>query len=389
VNPLDALINLGEAPPDDGPSSGGARRRQIAWYRTPLPKEVLKQLSQRSDIRGFIQVFSFYGLYFGMIALALYSFGHWHWAITAMLVWLHGTVASFNGGCALHELNHGTVFRTKWLNAFFAHIAGLTSWWSVIGFHTSHQRHHAFTLHQPDDREVTQPMSLKLRWWQYLHIVFMNPLSPFYGIRSTVRIARGQFVNDWDKGLFENDPPKHARFRRWAWTLLFFHGTLLVTCVTLAITLKLYPLLLLPVMISCGPWIGSWLVWLCSTPQHFGLLDDVPDFRLSCRTFTTNPLVSMLYWHMEYHIDHHMYPMVPCYNLKKLHRAIEYDLPPTPRGLWACWKDVRQIVQKQKENPKYMHRVDLPPANRTVAPMPNASLQPADVEQETQLQAQT
>ena len=55
-----------------------------------------------------------------------------------------------------------------------------------------------------------------------------------------------------------------------------------------------------------------------------------------------------------------MYAAVPCYNLKKLHEAIQADLQPCPAGLWASWKLVLEILKKQKSDPSYYYAVDLP-----------------------------
>jgi fatty acid desaturase len=66
------------------------------------------------------------------------------------------------------------------------------------------------------------------------------------------------------------------------------------------------------------------------------LLDNVSDFRLSTRTIILNPLLRFLYWHMNFHIEHHKYAAVPCYRLGTLHRLIRHDLPPSPRGLLAA-----------------------------------------------------
>ena len=71
-----------------------------------------------------------------------------------------------------------------------------------------------------------------------------------------------------------------------------------------------------------------------------------------CRSLSTadnhaHPLVQFLYWHMNFHIEHHMYAAVPCYNLAKLHRAIQHDLPPTPVGIVATWQEIIAILRKQ------------------------------------------
>ena len=85
------------------------------------------------------------------------------------------------------------------------------------------------------------------------------------------------------------------------------------------------------------------------------------DFRLCTRTVILSPFVRFLYWHMNYHIEHHMYAAVPCYNLGKLHQQISYDLPACPRGLVAAWKEIISTLRRQKSDPAYQRVPELPP----------------------------
>ena len=75
-----------------------------------------------------------------------------------------------------------------------------------------------------------------------------------------------------------------------------------------------------------------------------------------------NPFLRFLYWHMNYHIEHHMYAAVPCYNLGKLHAAIQRDLPPSPAGVVAAWREIIPILRRQKIDPTYQYIAPLPPA---------------------------
>ena len=111
---------------------------------------------------------------------------------------------------------------------------------------------------------------------------------------------------------------------------------------------------------SLAPFYGGWLFFLCNNTQHIALQDNVPDFRLCCRTFTVNPLVQFLYWHMNYHTEHHMYAAVPCYRLGRLHRLIRHDLPACPRGIAATWKEIGAILKIQNQNPDYQHLAACP-----------------------------
>ena len=45
--------------------------------------------------------------------------------------------------------------------------------------------------------------------------------------------------------------------------------------------------------------------------QHGGLADNVTDHRLNSRTVYMNPVSRFIYWNMNYHVEHHMFPMVP------------------------------------------------------------------------------
>lgn len=99
---------------------------------------------------------------------------------------------------------------------------------------------------------------------------------------------------------------------------------------------------------------------LVGMPQHMGLRNNVPDFRLCCRTMTLNPLFSFLYWRMNYHTEHHMYPVVPCYNLPRLHALIRHDLPHTHHGLLATWLEIAYTMSRQKYEPGFQLDPSLP-----------------------------
>jgi fatty acid desaturase len=87
---------------------------------------------------------------------------------------------------------------------------------------------------------------------------------------------------------------------------------------------------------------------------------DVPDFRLCCRTFTCSWFPAFLYWNMQYHVEHHMFPAVPFYNLPRLRKAIEHDLPPAPHGLLATWRELIPILKRQRREPGYFFAPPLP-----------------------------
>lgn len=251
----------------------------VSWYRTPVDPKILKRLHERSDWLGLLQTLPYLGTLVLTGFAAFYSSRHWPVPATLLLVFLHGTGYAFlmNG---VHELSHGTVFRTKWLNEFFVRILAFLGWINFEMFQVSHARHHRYTLHPPDDLEVVLPIRLMVK--HFFKHGFVNPAGFFFAVKNTIRVARGQLRGEWELGLFPESKPERQRPIRWARTLLVGHGLL----IAVSICFKLW---LLPLLVTLPPLYGGWLFWLCNHTQHIGLQDNVPDFRLCCRTFTLNP----------------------------------------------------------------------------------------------------
>lgn len=63
---------------------------------------------------------------------------------------------------------------------------------------------------------------------------------------------------------------------------------------------------------------------------------------------------------MQYHIEHHMFPAVPFFNMPQLRAAIAHDLPPATQGLWDTWKEMLEVRRKQLEDSEYVFIPELP-----------------------------
>ena len=328
-----------------------ANQRKITWYRSRIDREVLRSLNQRSDWKGMLQTLG----HLGLLALtgtgAFYAAGRLPLPVLLLILFLHGTVHAFllNG---FHELCHNSVFRTKFLNTFFLRIFSFLGPFNYVRFWASHSDHHKYTLHPPDDYEVMLPV--KLTFSGFLKSAIVNPWGFYARWKLIVRLSFGKLEGPEATVMFpESDVEKRRELFNWARIQLVGHA--------LIVGVSLYfGLWLVPVLITLAPAYGGWLLYLCNTTQHVGLTDNVPDFRLCCRTITLNPLVRFLYWHMNFHIEHHMYAAVPCYNLGKLHKLIKHELPHCPVGLFETWKQITTILKKQKTDPEYQYVPELP-----------------------------
>ncbi len=326
---------------------------RVKWYRCKVPRETMSQLNQRSDLLGLAQTLGFLAVLCGGAALAIYSWARWPWYVTALLVFVNGHLWHFtiNG---FHELIHDSVFKTRWLNRFFLRVFSFLGWHNHHWFWASHTEHHKYTLHPPDDLEVIVPQNHSIK--SLLTTGIIDWRYPIDTLRGTLRTASGRIDADsaWSQYLFpESEPERRRQYFNWARLVLIGHG--LIVGISLAMGWWIVPL-----VITFPCIFGRWLHTLCNESQHAGLPDNVADFRLCCRTMYLNPVLQFLYWHMNYHAEHHMFAAVPCYRLRALHRAIRHEMPPCPRGLIATWKQIYRAERREREEPGWHYIPELP-----------------------------
>jgi len=331
----------------------------VDWYRTPVPREVLEELNRRSDLKGFIQAGGHLALIVTTGVLAWLAYQRFGWIGLLPALFLHGIASSF---CinAVHELVHGTVFQTKALNEVFATLFAFPGWINHHAFWASHAEHHKFTLHDPHDQEVVVPMEVTLR--DFLRALTINLGSGKWHIGHAFRLARGRIVSEWGMHLYGN---QERRFRIFNWARVLVVGHAAIAAVSLY-----HGQWLIPVLTSLTPLYTGGLQFLLNQTQHVGLQDHVSDFRLNARTFHTNRLFRFLFWNMNYHIEHHMYAGVPCYNLPKLHEAVRHELPYTFRGLKEVWFHIIAVLYRQKEEPGYVYVPLIPGIGRPASAQP-------------------
>jgi MocE subfamily Rieske [2Fe-2S] domain protein len=77
-----------------------------------------------------------------------------------------------------------------------------------------------------------------------------------------------------------------------------------------------------------------------------------------------------LYWNMNYHVEHHMFPLVPYHALHRLHLAIKDDCPTPYAGLVAAWTEIIPAVLKQAKDPWYCVKRRLPEPKVRVNTLP-------------------
>ena len=335
---------------------------RVEWYRSPIEHATLRELSKRSDLQGWWQAVGHLALFAITGTLTFLLWAQQQWIGFVVLLFVHGTVASFFVGVPSHELGHGTVFRSKKLNRIFLYLFSLLGWFDTFDYNISHTYHHRYTLHPEGDREVLLPIPPTVGRTFLLQLFTINLLTKrkrtlgggvVGRIYTTFKAALGRdSASEWINALHNDQPDQHKKSMWWARAMLIIHGAILAISITTG-------LWVLPLILTFAPFIANWASFRVQLPQHCGLMDNVPDFRKSTRSMTLNPLLEFLYWRMNWHTEHHMYAGVPCYNLKKLSKVIAQDMP-KPRTLRSAWREMGETWRRQEADPAYQFDTPLP-----------------------------
>jgi fatty acid desaturase len=323
-----------------GESARGRGLVNAAWYKTPVPRPLLKELMRRSDAAGVRDTLVWYSLIIGAGVSAFLS-AHSAWAVPAFL--LYGTLYAGPADSRWHECGHGTAFRSGRLNDVLYQLASFQVMRRPTVWRWSHARHHSDTLITGRDPEIQ--VQLPLRPVAVLADFVGFKLAPTEFAKTMVN-AVGRMIEEEKTFIPESEWPRVIREAR-LWV-----GVFAIVIAMAVITRSWLPLLL----IGLPSIYGGWLYNFFGLTQHACLPENVLDHRLNSRTVLMNPVFRFLYWNMNYHIEHHMFPMVPYHALPRLHEATKADCPPAYPSLWAVYRELIPALWRQWRDPKYVVR---------------------------------
>jgi MocE subfamily Rieske [2Fe-2S] domain protein len=79
-------------------------------------------------------------------------------------------------------------------------------------------------------------------------------------------------------------------------------------------------------------------------------------------TVNVDSISRFIYWNMNYHVEHHMFPLVPYHVLPRLHELIKDDCPPPYPSIAAAWREILHATLRQVKDPAYHVKRPLPPS---------------------------
>jgi fatty acid desaturase len=330
-----------------GPDGARAVETGLAaaeWYHTDIPRKVIKDLMARSDGPAIRDSIIYYG---AMILLA--GIGIWLWpSWWSAPFWLaYGVLYGSASDSRWHEAGHGTAFRTRWMNDVVYQVACFMIVRNPASWKWSHTRHHTDTYIVGRDPEIAI-----MRPPAFIRVIgnFFGIFDAWNGWTRMLLNATGRLHPEEVTFIPEMERHKVVRVAR-IWTVIY----------AATIALAIWMGSILPLMVIGLPRLyGAWHHVMTGLLQHGGLADNVTDHRLNSRTVLMNPISRFIYWNMNYHIEHHMFPMVPYHALPRLHALIKDDLPaPTP-SIWAGYREMWPALRRQLANENYFIKRSLP-----------------------------
>ena len=320
------------------------------WYACPIARKDLKELMKRSDGPAIRDTLIWFAALAASGGLGYYFWGNW---LCLPFFLVYGVLYGSASDSRWHECGHGTAFKTRWMNDVVYHIACLMILREPTIWRWSHTRHHTDTIIVGRDPEIAAPrppdmvalllniFALKNGYIAFKHL--------FVHAASQLTAEEKTFVPDME---------------RWkvylvARLYLVIFASVIAACI---LTHSILPAMLIGLPTFYGAFLGHYF----GLTQHAGLAEDILDHRLNSRTVYMNPIFRFVYWNMNYHVEHHMFPMVPYHALPKLHAAIKADCPKPYANTLEAYAEILPALRKQLRDPSYYVKRELPASAKAV-----------------------
>ena len=327
------------------------------WYKPKIDKKTLKELSKRSDSKGLIDISVFIVALLLSGYLCIISWGTL-WSIPALL--LYGNIFYCKIISIQHETNHETYFKTRALNKFFYHITSLLGGFEAVRWKWSHFHHHTYTIftheevydYENNSPKPTEPIRFLLNFL---------PLGPLINIQKIRHFTHFEIIKH-SFGIITpvvNITVPEKEIKKIINSSRLYVGFWLIIIASSILFKTWLPI----IMLILPPFYGNTILMICGMTQHAGLADNVKDHRKSTRTVIMNPFFSFLYSNMEYHIEHHIFPKIPCHNLKAFHQVVKDQMPTPRKGVINAYKEIIPAIFKQAKDKNYYLNVEVPSTN--------------------------
>jgi fatty acid desaturase len=277
-----------------------------AW-RQALSKEDIRDLLVMRDWRSWLSVALNWAVVFASFALV----ARWPNPVTVLVALFVIGARQLGFAVLMHEAAHRSLFADRKVNDFVGNwLCAYPVWSDTKPYRPYHLQHHAKNWTDEDpDIGLAQPFpistdSFRRKVWRDL-----SGQTGWKRLKATVRrdlgMSKGRVKRNFDAGLDA------------------FHGVLITNIVLLTIvTIVWHPALYLL-------WVVAWLTTYSfvmrvrSIAEH-AMIPDPADEMKNTRTTVARWWERLLIAPncVNFHLEHHLLPTVPHYNLRRMHRML-------------------------------------------------------------------
>jgi fatty acid desaturase len=277
-----------------------------AW-REALSKDDVRELLVMRDWRSWLSVAVNWAIVFGAFALV----ARWPNPLTVLVALFVIGARQLGFAVLMHEAAHRSLFGSRRVNDWVGNwLCAYPVWSDTRPYRPYHLQHHAKNWTDEDpDLGLAQPFpitrdSFARKVWRDL-----SGQTGWKRLKATVRrdlgLSRGRVKRNFDAGLDA------------------FHGVAITNGVLLGVlALAGHPALYLL-------WVGAWLTTyslvmrIRSIAEH-AMIPDPADEMNNTRTTVARWWERLLIAPncVNFHLEHHLLPTVPHYNLRRMHRML-------------------------------------------------------------------
>jgi fatty acid desaturase len=271
----------------------------------PVAPAELLRLQRRSDAGGLLRLCGHFAAIF--VTGALYSLllrrGSLPLSLFAAIPFGFTLATMF---AAMHETVHRTAFKSRALNDGVAWLAGLLSFYNSTFYRPYHGWHHRFTQLRGQDPELEDRKPT--HWGSYL--VELSGVPWWLGkARTYWALVRGRT----EHYAFLNDETGPLVVRSVRWQLFSYAAAAAFSLAAGAPYFLSYWLVPLA--------LGQPLLRAILLAEHTGCSETDDPLTNTRTTYTVFP-IRFLMWEMPYHAEHHRYPALPFFALKRAHAGL-------------------------------------------------------------------
>jgi len=277
-----------------------------AW-RQALSRDDIRELLVMRDWRSWLSV----AVNWAIVGAAFALVARWPNPLTIVVALFVIGARQLGFAVLMHEAAHRSLFASRQVNDVVGNwLCAYPIWSDTKPYRPYHLQHHAKNWTDEDpDLGLAQPFpitteSFRRKVWRDL-----SGQTGWKRLKATVRrdlgLSRGRVKRNFDAGLDA------------------FHGVVIMNALLLAIlTLAGHPALYLL-------WVGAWLTTyslvmrIRSIAEH-AMIPDPADEMNNTRTTVARWWERLLIAPncVNFHLEHHLLPTVPHYNLRRMHRLL-------------------------------------------------------------------